>query len=159
MNVQSFRWSILAACVAALTVTTRASVDFSDRMGVYCIVDKVVLEPEGPSPERAQIHGACAAADMESWYFEAPARGYYYYTAPKGQESVARAEWLDIKSTAGSGTAVGFGRRYYSVGRLRAAKEPAARPDTYPIHFGVVKVTGRAAPEVMEVVEKLKAMK
>ena len=155
-----FRWSVLAACMlAALSVSTRASVDFSDRMGVYCIVDKVVLEPEGSAAERAQIHGTCAQADMESWYFEAPAKGYYYYAAPKNQEAAAVAEWTDIKSTAGTGTAIGFGRRYHTVGKMRAATEAPGKPDTYPIHFGVVKVTGRAAPEVMEVIAKLKAKK
>ena len=158
MNIPVRVPAVVAGLLLACTVTTPASAPVSDRMGVYCIVDKVVLEP-ADAPKAAQVHGVCAVADQESWYFEAPARGYFYYKAPAGRESVALAEWNDLKSVAGTGQAVGFGRRYYSVGRIRPATETPARPDEYPIHFGVVKFTGQAAPEVREVVEKIKTFR
>ena len=150
--------TVVACLLAAFTVSTPASAPVSDRMGVYCIVDKVILEPQEPA-QTAQVHGVCAIADQESWYFEAPARGYFYYKPPASRESVARAEWADLKSVAGTGQAVGFGRRYYSVGRIRPATETPAKPDEYPLHFGVVKFTGQAAPEVREVVEKIKTFR
>jgi hypothetical protein len=158
MNIPVRTTAVVTCLLAAFTVSTPASAPVSDRMGVYCIVDKVVLEP-ADAPKAAQVHGVCAIADQESWYFEAPARGYFYYKAPAGRESVALAEWNDLKTVAGTGQAVGFGRRYYSVGRIRPATETPAKPDEYPIHFGVVKFTGQAAPEVREVVEKIKMLR
>ena len=129
-------------------------------MGVYCSIDKVVLEPaDVPQPLRAQVHGVCAVANDEDWYFQPPVRGYFYYMAPPGRETVARAEWADIKSVAGTGEVVGFGRRYQPLGRLRPMTEQAAKPDTYPIHLGVVKASARTVPEVRDVVAKIKAFK
>ena len=158
MNIPVRTTTVVACLLLAFTVSTPASAPVSDRMGVYCIIDKVVLEPQDV-PTTAQVHGVCAIADQESWYFEAPARGYLYYKAPAGRQSVALAEWNDLKSVAGTGQAVGFGRRYYSVGRIRPAAETPAKPDEYPIHFGVIKFTGQAAPEVREVVDKIKALR
>lgn len=158
MNLPVRTTAVVAGLLLAGTVATPASAPISDRMGVYCIVDKVVLEPSDV-PKAAQVHGTCAIADQESWYFEAPARGYFYFKAPAGRESVALAEWNDLKSVAGTGQAVGFGRRYHPVGRIRPATETPAKPDEYPIHFGVLKFTGQAAPEVREVVEKIKTMR
>ena len=152
--------AVLLGLLVAVAITTsvRANAPVSDRMGVYCIVDKVVLEPQ-EAAKTAQVHGVCAIADQESWYFEAPRRGYFYYAAPAGSETTARAEWADLKSVAGTGQAVGFGRRYHPVGKLRAATEAPSRPDQYPIHFGVLKFAGQGAPEVREIVEKIKAFR
>lgn len=131
----------------------------SDPMGVYCLVDKVILEP-AETPERAQVWGVCAVANDNNWYFQPPSAGYFYYTVPASRAEVARAEWLDLKSVAGTGEVVGFGRRYQSVGRLRAASEKPAGPDTYPLHLGVTKVsTGRFAPEVRDVVTQIRAVR
>lgn len=138
--------------VAAMAVPAGAS----DPMGVYCIVDKVQLEP-ADCPERAQVWGTCAVANRNDWYFQAPKRGYFYYSIQPGREEQTRAEWADLKSVAGTGQAVGYGRRYTPAGRMRAAEEKAASPDVYPLHLGVMKVgTGRLAPEVTEVVQQLK---
>jgi hypothetical protein len=157
MNIP-VRTTVVSCLLLAFTVSTPASAPVSDRMGVYCIVDKVVLEP-ADVPKTAQVHGVCAIADQESWYFEAPARGYLYYRAPAGRDSVALAEWNDLKSVAGTGQAVGFGRRYYSVGRIRPAAEAPAKPDEYPIHFGVLRFSGQGAPEVREIVAQIKAFR
>ena len=151
---QTLRGVIVAAMVvAALAVPARAS----DPMGVYCIVDKVTLEP-ADCPERAQISGVCAQANMRDWMFQSPARGYFYYSVPAGKEEQARSEWADLKSTAGTGQVVGFGRRYYSVGKFRTDDAKPGNPDPYPLFMGVMKVTGRTvAPEVNEVAQKLRA--
>jgi hypothetical protein len=151
--------AVLVGLFAVVTVSAsmRADVPLSDRMGVYCIVDKVVLEPK-EAANTAQVHGTCAIADAESWYFEAPARGYFYYTVPAGGETNARREWADLSSVAGTKQVVAFGRRYHPVGRLRPTTEAPAKPDTYPLHFGVIKFTGAGAPEVRDVAEKIKAV-
>jgi len=148
---------IRGAAMGVLVLTAMAvPTGASDPMGVYCIVDKVVLEP-GDCPDRAQVWGTCAVANRNDWYFQAPTRGYFYYAIQAGREDQTRAEWSDLKSVAGTGQAVGYGRRYTPAGRLRAAGEKPASPDVYPLHLGVMKVgTGRLAPEVAEVVQQLK---
>lgn len=129
----------------------------SDPMGVYCLVDKVVLEP-AEGPERAQIWGVCALANQNDWFFQAPAAGYFYYTVPSTRADAVRTEWQDMKSVAGTKEVVGFGRRYQPVGRLRPATEKPVSPDAYPLHLGVTKVgTGRFAPEVNEIVARIRA--
>lgn len=141
--------------VGALAVPARAS----DPMGVYCIIDKVTLEP-ADCPERAQISGVCAQASLRDWTFQSPARGYFYYQVPAGKEELARSEWADLKSAAGTGQVVGFGRRYSPVGKFRTGDTKPADPDTYPMWMGVMKVTGRTvAPEVNEIAQKLRAFK
>lgn len=133
----------------------------SDPMGVYCILDKVVLEP-AERPDTAQLWGVCAVANTNDWYFQPAARGYFHYAIPAGAASnaqVVRNEWADLKSVAGTGEAVAFGRRYHPVGRFRRADEKPAAPDQYPLHNGVVKMgTRNAVPEVREVVAELKAI-
>ncbi len=131
----------------------------SDPMGAYCLVDKVVLEPT-ESPERAQIWGVCALANQNDWYFQPPAAGYFYYSLPASRPEIARNEWQDLKSVAGTKEVVGFGRRYQPIGRLRAASEKPAAPDTYPLHLGVTKVGTRGfAPEVTEIVARIRAFR
>lgn len=131
----------------------------SDPMGVYCRVDKVVLEP-AEVPERAQVWGVCAVANENNWYFQPPATGYFYYSLPSVRPDAARAEWQDLKSVAGTPEIVGFGRRYQPLGRLRPVTENPASPDPYPLHLGVLKVgTRRFAPEVTEIVERIRAVR
>jgi len=114
----------------------------SDPMGVYCIVDKVVLEPADRA-DRAQIWGTCALANTNDWYFQAPAKGYFYFSAPSGQEDAARAEWADLKSVAGTGQIVGFGSRYEEKGALRQTDAKPDKPEAYPLGFGMTKVAKR----------------
>jgi len=147
--------SILKGLVwTCLLLAATVPVAASDPLGVYCIIDKVVLEP-AERAERAQIWGTCALANTNDWYFQAPAKGYFYFSAPSGQEDAARAEWADLKSVAGTGQAVGFARRYKPVGRLRPAAEKPAAPEAYPLHLGVTKVSARVVPEVRDVVARI----
>ena len=131
----------------------------SDPMGVYCRVDKVILEP-AETPERAQVWGVCAVANQNDWYFQPPVAGYFYYTVPAVRPDVARAEWQDLKSVAGTTEVVAFGRRYQPLGRLRPGTEKPASPDIYPLHLGVLKVGSRRfAPEVTDIVTRIRAVR
>ena len=151
MKPLTWKGLVLTCLLIAATVPVAAS----DPMGVYCIVDKVVLEP-AERADRAQIWGTCALANTNDWYFQAPAKGYFYFSAPSGQEDAARAEWADLKSVAGTAQAVGFARRYKPVGRLRPETEKPTAPEPYPLHNGVIKVSQRVVPEVNEVVAKIR---
>ena len=62
MNIPVRTATVAACLLLAFTVSTPASAPVSDRMGVYCIIDKVVLEPQDV-PTTAQVHGVCAIAD------------------------------------------------------------------------------------------------
>jgi hypothetical protein len=143
---------ILSAACAGGAVTLQAS----DPVGVYAVIEKVVLEPTDAAPQRIQIWGAFAVADRDSTdtYGEAR-RGYLYYSCPQGQDTVCRNEWTDLKSVAGKGTGIGFGGRYKDSGRVRQADEKVASPDTYPIQLGVVRMTGFRTS--LPVIDRIKA--
>ena len=143
---------ILSAACAGWAVTLNAS----DPVGVYAVVEKIVLEPSDAAPQRIQIWGAFSLADPNHTdNYGPPQRGYLYYSCPQGQDSVCRNEWADLKTVAGKNTGIGFGGRYKDLGRVRKADEKVASPDTYPIQLGVVRMTGFRSS--LPVVDRLKA--
>ena len=154
MKTRIIGLAILGACLSA-TVALHAS----DFVGVYAVVEKVVLEPSDTAPQRIQIWGAFALADKVNGSTYRPAeRGYLYYTCPQGRETMCRAEWADLQSVAGKGTGVGFGQRWQDNGRVRKRTEKPATPDVYVIEKGVVKVekaSDRGA-ETLRIVEDLR---
>jgi hypothetical protein len=132
---------ILAAAAVGACLAASVALYASDLIGVYAVVEKVVLEPSDAAPQRAQIWGAFAVYDQGNGSaYQAPQRGYVYYACPEGKESICRKEWADLKSVAGTGIGVGFGKRWDPVGRIHKADEKPASPDPYPIQMGVVKV-------------------
>lgn len=142
---------VVGAC-ALTAVTLRAS----DMVGVYGVIEKVVLEPADAAPQRIQIWGAFALADGKSGSTYGPAeRGYLYYTCPAGQEAICRREWNDLKTVAGKDTGVGFGARYKEKGTIRKADATPASPDVYPIEMGVRRLS--AGHESLPVIDRLKA--
>ena len=142
---------VLVVCVLA-AVSIRAS----DFVGVYAVVERVVLEPSEAAPQRIQIWGAFALSDGKSGSnYGTAQRGYLYYDCPAGRETVCRTEWTDLKSVAGKDTGVGFGARYKATGRIRKADEKPAAPDLYPIERGVVRLS--AGHESLPVIDRIKA--
>ena len=127
------------AMVAAGVVFMRAS----DRIAVYAKVDRVVLEPNAETPETVQIWGVFSLAQPNNPNDYRPAANGYLYFALPGAKDVARREWSDLKSVAGTGQIVAFGSRYESKPRLRPSNEKPANPDAYVINTGVTKVQGR----------------
>jgi hypothetical protein len=132
---------VAAFAVAALTVPAAAS----DPLAVYCMIEKVVLEPPD-CPERAQVWGACMPSNQRPM---APKRGYFYYKPTPGQEEMSRREWADLKSVAGKEVAVGFGRRGYAYGTFRALDAKVEAPDEYPIHLGVTRLGDNSWPAMV----------
>jgi hypothetical protein len=148
MGTRSFVFLFVVLAIVSLPTPVPAS----DPMGVYAIVDKVVLEPTEAEPTRIQIWGAFALSDGKARAdtYGAPQVGYIYYSCPAGQERACRNEWSDLKSMAGKGVGVGFGGRYIATGRVRKAAEQPASPDVYPIKMGVMKVSGvHGQPEIV----------
>jgi hypothetical protein len=113
--------SLVAGALAAVLIRAPA-VGASGYVGVYGIVEKVVVEPNDASPERIQLWGAFAFVNgvAEGNAFTAAKRGYLYFRMPTPADPVApdavvaaRREWTDLKAIAGTGQAVGFGRWQY----------------------------------------------
>lgn len=133
LTIRSLAVALAAAGALAIPVAA------SDPIRVVCIVDKVVLEPPD-CPERAQVWGACAVIQTAFSSLGRAEKGYFYYSVPAGREEVARAEWMDLKSVAGTGVIVGFGGFRASPGRFRPATEKPASADVYPLNVGVVRM-------------------
>jgi hypothetical protein len=101
----------------------------SDPIGVYALVDRVVMEPSEGMPERVQIHGVFTMADQQSRSYTEPVRGYLYYSLPASEQEAARTEWSGLTSLAGTGQVVGFGNRYKAYGRIRTDAGPDGTGD------------------------------
>ena len=143
---------LLALVLGVAVVPLRAS----DPVGIYCMINRVALEPNETEPLTIQIWGAFAfSGGIGNGNTYGPvAKGYLYYSCPKGREGVCLSEWADLKALAGKDEVIGFGDRYRTApGRLRKADEPAASPDPYPINIGVVKMGhpgGGAYPDLVK---------
>ena len=143
---------ILGACVVGTTTLSA-----SDFVGVYAVVESIVLEPSDSAPERIQIRGAFALSDGKrgSGYGEAQ-RGYLYYACPAGQLVTCRREWADLQTVAGKNIGIGFGGRYIATGRIRKADEPPTAPDVYPIERGLTRLSD--GHESLPVIDRIKAV-
>lgn len=145
MRRKMFFPAVLAALLTIGVVSPPATA-FSDWVGVYAIIDKVIVEPASGTPERIQLWGDFATATQTNRItYEPPQRGYLYFTVKAGKEDLTRKEWADLKALAGSGQVVGFGVRSQPVGRVRKSDEKPAAPDAYPIGSGLVKMSDRGS--------------
>lgn len=129
------------AVALALTIVCAAAVlDASDRIGVYALVDKVVFEPTADNPERIQIWGAFTIAkrsDRDN--YDPVQRGYLYFTAASDKK-LARAEWNDLRTLAGTRQIVGFSSRFGQSAHVRAPGDTPRTPDTYVLGVGVHRI-------------------
>jgi hypothetical protein len=143
--------------VVGCWVAGTARLGASDPIGVYAVIDKVVLEPAQKEPQRIQVWGAFALSDTRNQDdYQAPQKGYLYYSCAAQQLSTCQKEWADLQSVAGKGVGVGFGGRHIPNGRVRAATDTPDSPDVYPIRMGVVKADSRGVQPA--IIEKLKAL-
>ena len=154
---------ILSALFAAVLAPAPSINAFSDWIGVYAVIDKVVVEPGTGAPERIQIWGDFALAKTSDRNtYEAPQRGYLYLKIVPGKEEVCRKEWADLKALAGTGQVIGFGARNNLVSnpetrpRVRKASDKPADPDPHMVGYGMVKMGDR--PGNYEPIRELKAL-
>jgi hypothetical protein len=128
-------FSVLVGIIG--TIDLRAS----DPAGIYAVIEKVVFEPNENAPERIQVWGAFSLTEGRPGdFYQSPQRGYLYFTVPPGKEAMARKEWADLKSAAGTGQGIAFGSKYLYKARFRKSDEKPASPDVYPFGVGVTKV-------------------
>jgi hypothetical protein len=129
---------------AALAAAAGASVTLgaSDPNCIYAKVDRVVLEPAGQTPDTVQVWGVFSVAvPRDANAYQPPARGYLYFRLPTNAD-VARREWADLKSVAGTGEIVSFGSRWNMTPRVRPADEKPSSPDAYATNVGLSRVRG-----------------
>jgi hypothetical protein len=126
--------------VAGATVAATSS-RLSDPIGIYGIIDKVVLLPDASNPTTIQVWGVFALSENVGGDRYKPAqRGYLYFAMDQNRTQQVRAEWTDLQSLAGKGQPVGFGAKYSKTPpRLRCPTETPANPDPYTTNIGVVK--------------------
>jgi hypothetical protein len=126
--------------LSALSVSTARA---SGYVGVYALIDKVEMEPNADQPERIRIYGVFSVAKDRS-KFQAPQRGYLYFTL-SGQKEVVLREWADLKAAAGTHTVVAFGGSTFpgsfsSIPRVRKPDEKPDAPDPYVLGAGLSKI-------------------
>jgi hypothetical protein len=136
--------SIVWSLGAVLAISMCASVvRASGPIGVYALVDKVTFEPNANNPERIRISGVFITAvdtpDNSTLYSKVQ-RGYLYFELPKDNAELARREWTDLKSIAGTRQVVGFGTSWGTKVRVRVPEEEAKSADDYPLGNGLVKI-------------------
>ena len=133
--------SILCSAAAVLAITLcLGAVNASGPIAVYALVDKVALEPNADKPERIRISGLFITAAERSDVYSAPQSGYLYFGLPRGNDELARREWADLKSVAGTRQVVAFGSSWGPKVRVRKPDDEAKAPDDHPIANGVVKI-------------------
>ena len=133
------KMTLCASALAALTIGA-AGLSASDRVAVYAKVDRVVLEPNADTPTAIQVWGVFSIAQTRNPNdYQPAARGYLYYALP-AKADLARREWADLKSVAGTGTIVAFGSRREGVPQLRQANDSPGKPDQYSTNVGLVKI-------------------
>lgn len=141
--------------VIGLAVFASMASSASVPLGVFAVIDKVVLEPADGAHQRIQIWGAFARWDEATGIgYRAPERGYLYYGCSRERMGTCRNEWADLKSVAGTGEIVGFGSRALAAGRVRSSGERASAPDGYPIQFGISRMGSPRG----DVFDRLKAL-
>jgi hypothetical protein len=136
--MRSVRLLIPLAVLLAVAGLARAS----DPVGVYAVIDKVVLEPKDAEPQRIQVWGVFALAKTPGNEYYPPVAGYFYYRLRPGKEGVCRREWNDLEKVAGTGRVIAFGSRYKlkEVGTLRKDHEKPTKPDLYPVGPGLTPI-------------------
>jgi hypothetical protein len=137
---QLFRWSVAVAAVL-FTAMAAQSLQASDPIGVYAVVDKVVFAPKTDSPETVQVWGVFALAEGRGETYSAPKRGYLFFKVDPEKPDVTRKEWNDLKEVAGSRQCVGFGNRYpKQKPTVRASDDKPKEPDQYALGSGIRKM-------------------
>jgi hypothetical protein len=66
----------------------------SEEVGIYALVERVLLEPDDKNPQRIQLWGAFATNRSAA----TPKKGYVYFTLPDSQQAAAQKEWSDFKT-------------------------------------------------------------
>ena len=127
--------------ILLLLCGANGAVRASDPVGIYALIDKVVLAPDEKSPQTAQVWGVFSLAEGAGYTYAKPQRGYLFFALNSEKPDVTRKEWADLKSVAGTRQCIGFATRYpKKKPTIRQADEPPKNPDAYPLGWGIRKM-------------------
>jgi len=136
-------------------------------VGVFAMVQKVLMEPSDAAPATIQVWGVFVWVDgglKTPGPINLPQRGYMFFKLPPGatEAAAAKKQWAEIKAVAGTSQVIAFGDWNYtgpfedlfipSKGgledvRVRKQTEAPAKPIVYPIRKGLEKIANDAAHE------------
>lgn len=139
----------LVSVLACALFVCAGLVQASPPMGLFAIIEKVVIEPGDGGTERVQIWGLFARALDGGTQHTTPVYGYVYLHAERGQENVARIEWADLKKLAGTGQCVAFASYYkqgFNLVRVRQPGTPPEKSEPYPVSMGLIRLRATAFP-------------
>jgi len=133
--------SIICPVAVVLAITLCPGVaTASGPIAVYALVDKVAFEPSSEKPERIRISGVFSTAKEQFNEYLPPQRGYLYFRLPRENEELARREWADLKSVAGTHQVVGLGTSWGAKVHVTTPDREPTSPAEYPMGNGVVKI-------------------
>lgn len=153
---------LLFALVVFLTLPSHSVIAKSAGLGIYATVNQVTFEPNDSSPNEIRISGVFVVpVPMSSGDYRAPEKGCLYLRITPGTEELARRDWKQLKSVAGSDQVVAFGQYWvpspttdgnphHSLNVRVNGTCDSASPDFYPIPLsgGVLKTTEiKSSPE------------
>jgi len=157
---------VLGTAVSASPLQSQYRAEY---IGIYGIVETVAFEPNEESPQRIKIWGAFTVPVPMSSFQRKPAqRGYLYFAMVPSLEASARKEWAEIKTAAGTGQGIGFGRYWVSgngpANNPRSAldvsvhrESETAAPEPYPVGLssGIVRMDKyENEPEILAQLEE-----
>jgi len=138
--------SIVCAAIALAIVARPGVVSASGPDTIFALVDKVTLEPNAEKPERVRISGVfityqstVTPSGVTGGRYSDPQRGTLYFAYGVNWD-LARKEWADLQSVAGTRQVVAFSSSFVGNWRVWKPDETPTKPDDYPFGIGVVKV-------------------
>jgi len=144
------RTLILAAGIFAV-FAGRQAVYASGPVSVYGLITSVSFEPSAENPQRIRIVGVFLTAEDQAGKYSAPQDGALYLKLPSNNPELARREWADLKSLAGTRQVVGIGSSWSGLVRVRKSDDSRS-PDDYPMGNGLIRVNADQ-PRAKELLE------
>jgi hypothetical protein len=123
----------------------------SGPVSVYSLVDQVSFEPNAENQQRIRISGVFITALDQTGKYSAPQRGTLYLALPAHDPELARREWADLKSVAGTRQVIGIGSSWSGIVRVRQPGD-SRPPDDYPMGNGLIRLNAEQ-PRAKELLE------
>ena len=142
--------TLRAALIGTVLFLLADNLVASGTVGIYALVDRVVIQPDSQAAVGIQVWGAFAFVDgaVQSRGATPAQRGYMYFAMPASTNEEKQAilkEWADLKAVAGTGQAVAFGDYHYLGAFGDAVRIVAAVPTSTPNLVNTVEI--RVHPE------------
>lgn len=143
---------LVVASALFLLLPPKSVIAKNASIGIYAIIDHVTFEPDAGPPNSVRIFGVFVVpVRLSSGNYRSPQRGYLYFRLAPGTEQATRRDWSELKTVAGSGKVIGFGKYW-----VPNPNDPQGNPHT-PLEVRVHAEGDVATPEVYGGVTEVKA--